>query len=344
MPDDSPHGRRTSIIDVAAHAGVSRQTVSNVLHDRRTNVSSDTYDRVLAAIAELGYQPNRAAQNLRTRRSMQIGYHLSGEHLRVVNGFFAQFLHALIRQAARDRYQVVVFTHQDDPLRTFTDLVAQRTIDAFVLSESAVDDPRARLLADRGIPFACMGRLAADLPQQWVDVDNAAGMRDLIDHLVARGHRSFAYAGADGGEYWKTERLDGAVAGLAAHGLRLAGRDVFHGDDAGIRRFARRVLTRTRVPDVIVCGSDAVAAVVVNVAHALGRRVGADVAVTGFDGGAVGMFMEPVLTSVHIPLEEIAHELVQRCRREIETGPTGAPGLILPTRVVEGASAGPVRR
>lgn len=332
-------GRRVGIVDVAAHAGVSRQTVSNVLNGRRSNVSSGTYDRVLAAMEFLGYQPHRAAQNLRSRRSMQIGYHMFGEQLQSVNGFFVQFLQALIRQAASENYQVVVFTHQDDPLRTFQELIAQRNIDAFVLSESAVDDPRARLLADKGIPFACMGRLSGDLPQRWVDVDNVAAMRGLVDHLVGRGHRSFAYVGADGGEYWKTERFEGFAAGLRAHGLRVNGRDVMHGDDNSVRGFVRRLLSRTSSPDAIVCGSDAIAAVVIHVAHAMGRAVGTDVAVTGFDGGAIGMLTEPALTSVRIPIERIAHELMQRCRREIEHGPSGEPGLLVPTEIVPGASA-----
>jgi DNA-binding LacI/PurR family transcriptional regulator len=334
-----PGPRRVGIVDVAAHVGVSRQTVSNVLNGRRSNVSSETYDRVLAAMASLGYQPHRAAQNLRSRRSMQIGYHMFGDQLQSVNGFFVQFLQSLVRHAAGDDYQVVVFTHQDDPLRTFRDLIAQRNIDAFVLTESAVDDPRVRLLADNGIPFACMGRLAPDLPQQWVDVDNVAGMRALVDHLTGRGHRTFAYAGADGGQYWKAERFEGFRLGLAAHGLRVPERNVVHGGDDAIRGFVRRLLTRARTPDVIVCGSDAIAAAVVHLAHAMGRAVGTDLAVTGFDGGAIGSLMEPTLTSVGIPIDRIAHELVRRCRREIDHGPTGDPGLLVPTGIITGATA-----
>jgi DNA-binding LacI/PurR family transcriptional regulator len=89
----------------------------------------------------------------------------------------------------------------------------------------------------------------------------------------------------------------------------------------------------------VVCSSDAVAAVVVNVAHSLGLVVGRDVAVTGFDGGAIGMFTEPTLTSVRIPVEQIARELIHRCRREIESGPTQEPGLLVPTELVLGGSA-----
>jgi DNA-binding LacI/PurR family transcriptional regulator len=334
-----PRERRVGIVDVAVAAGVSRQTVSNVLNGRRENFSGDTYARVLAAMSRLGYQPNRAAQTLRSRRSMQIGYQMLGEQRDSVNGFFLRFLQALVRQAADLDYQVLVFTHRDDPVQAVKEAVARHNVDAFILSESAVDDPRVRLLADTRVPFATMGRLAPDLPQHWVDVDNVAGMLPLVDHLVAKGHRSFAFVGTRGDEYWKTERLRGLVQGLDAHRLRIPDRNVQFGDDAGIRRFTRRLLTRARPPSAIVCGSDAVAATVVNVAHAMGRVVGRDVAVTGFDGGAIGLMTEPTLTSARIPIERIARELVQRCQREIDEGPTGEPGLLVPTELVIGGSA-----
>jgi DNA-binding LacI/PurR family transcriptional regulator len=330
---------RVGIVEVAARAGVSRQTVSNVINGRRESFSQDTHERVLTAMEELGYQPNRAAQSLRSRRSMLIAYHMFGAQLESMNGFFVRFLQALVRQAALEDYQVVVFTHSGDPLRTFREMAARRDVDAFILSESAVDDERVRLLAGSGIPFACMGRLAPDLPQQWVDVDNAAGMLPLVDHLVATGRRTFAFIGSDGGGYWVGERLDGLRQGLAEHGLRVADRDVHFGDDQQIRRFTRRILSRRTPPSAIVCSSDAVAAVVVNVAHSMGRVVGQDVAVTGFDGGAIGMTTEPQLTSVRIPIDQIARELVRRCRREIEQGPTGEPGILLPTEVFLGGTA-----
>jgi DNA-binding LacI/PurR family transcriptional regulator len=339
-PGSSRRDRRVGIVDVAARAGVSRQTVSNVINARKEYYSQDTYERVLAAMEHLRYQPDRAAQSLRSRRSMQIGYHMFGKQLESVNGFFLHFLQALVKQAALDDYQVLVFTHHDDePLQVFRELIARRSVDAFILSESAVDDPRVHLLADSRIPFACMGRLAPTLPQQWVDVDNVAGMQPLVEHLVTAGHRSFAYAGDGSGNYWTSERFEGLQRALADHGLSVPAANVHYGDDAGTRSFVRRLLRRKRPPSAVVCSSDAVAAVAVNVAHSLGLVVGRDVAITGFDGGAIGMFTEPTLTSVRIPVEQIARELIHRCRREIESGPTGRPGLLVPTELILGGSA-----
>lgn len=332
--------RRVGIVDVAAAAGVSRQTVSNVLNGRDEYYSAVTYEKVTTAMRELGYQPNRAAQTLRSRRTMQIGYHIFGEQLDRAQGFTLHFLLSLVKTAAQVDHQVLVFTHRrDDPLGVFKDLVARHAVDAVILSESSVEDQRARFLADSGIPFACFGRLAPDLPQHWVDVDNVAGMGAVVDMLVAEGHRRLAYLGAAGDQYWKAERLDGFLRRTTDHGVRVPKASIFRGPDQGIRRRARQLLTGKNPPSAIVTGSDAVAAVVVNVAHSLGLRVGADVAVTGFDGGAVELMTEPTLTTARIPVERISRELVDRCLRQVEHGADEDPGLLLPTELVRGGSA-----
>lgn len=332
--------RRVSIMDVAAVAGVSRQTVSNVLNGRDEYYSEATHAKVTEAMRSLGYQPNRAAQTMRSQRTMQIGYHIFGDQLESVQGFTLHFVQSLVKAAAEADNHVLVFTnHRDDPLRVFKDLVARRTVDAVIISESHVDDDRAKFLADSGMPFACFGRLAPELPQHWVDVDNVAGIRAVADMLVAKGHTRFAYLGAGGDQYWKLERLAGFKAALAAHDLRLPRSAVYRGSDQGIRRQTRRLLTSPTPPSAIVTGSDAVAAVVVNVVHSLGLTVGEDVAVTGFDGGALGLVTEPVLTSARIPVERISRELVTHCLRQVEGTSDEALGLLVPTELVLGGSA-----
>ncbi len=335
-----PGERRPNIVDVARLAGVSRQTVSNVLNGRDSYFSSETRVRVTAAMESLGYRPSRAAQSMRSQRTMQLGYHMFGEQLDAMQGFTLSFLQALVKAADREGYHVVVFTHREHvPLQVFEDLIARRGVDGFILSESQLDDPRARLLAGAGVPFASFGRLAPDLPQQWVDVDNVAGMTALVDYLVGKGHRQLAYLGADGGQYWKRERLDGFRLGLARYGLQVADDAVIHGSDAGLRDAVRDLLSRPQRPSAIVASSDAVAAVALSVINSLGLRAGRDVAITGFDGGGIGLLTEPTLTSVRIPVERIARELITRCHSEITSGPTGRPGILVRTEIVQGCSA-----
>jgi DNA-binding LacI/PurR family transcriptional regulator len=330
---------RSDINDVARLARVSRQTVSNVLNNR-TGYTEETRHRVLRAIAALDYQPHRAARSLRSQRTMQLSYHMPGEQLAADNAFVLGFIQALVRAAADRCHHVLVFTDHDDELEVFRELVAIRGVDGFILSGSRIDDARARFLAEAGIPFAMFGRTAPDLPQTWVDIDGVAAASAMIDHLVARGHREFAYLGYDAKNYWDVERLEGFRKGLADHGIRVAERSIVKVRTIeSVHGAVRRLLNRKRRPTAIVAGSDVLAAVALNEARSLGLRPGSDLAVTGFDGGFVRQMTEPTLTSVRVPVDVIAAELIDRCLRERDDGPTGDPGLLVPTEMVVGGSA-----
>jgi DNA-binding LacI/PurR family transcriptional regulator len=335
----TPGKARSDINDVARLARVSRQTVSNVLNNR-TGYSEDTRARVLRAIEELDYQPHRAARSLRSQRTMQLGYHMPGEQLAADNAFVLGFIQALVRGAAYRGHHVLVFTEQDDELEVFRELVAIRGVDGFILSGSRGDDPRARYLHEAGVPFATFGRTAAHLPQTWVDIDSVAAVASAVDYLVDRGHESFAYLGYAAQKQWDVERLEGYRKGLADHGLRISERSIIQGRTLqAVHGQVLRLLERKRRPTAIVSGSDVLAAVAVNAAKSMGLRVGQDVAVTGFDGGFVQQMTEPVLTSVRIPVDRIADELIGCCLREIDEGPTDAVGVLVPTEIAVGGSA-----
>jgi DNA-binding LacI/PurR family transcriptional regulator len=184
------------------------------------------------------------------------------------------------------------------------------------------------------------GRTGPGLPQSWVDTDSVAAAASAVDYLVERGHESFAYLGYDAQNYWDLERLEGFRKGLADHGIRVAERNILLGHALDeIHAAVVRLLARKRRPTAIVSGSDVLAAVAVNAARSVGLRVGQDLAVTGFDGGFVQQMTEPTLTSVRIPVDRIAAELIARCLREIDDGPTGEPGLVVPTEIAAGGSA-----
>jgi DNA-binding LacI/PurR family transcriptional regulator len=334
-----PEGKaRSDINDVARMARVSRQTVSNVLNNR-TGYSEETRARVQRAIEALDYQPHRAARSLRSQRTMQLGYHMPGEQLAAENAFVLGFIQALVRAAADHGHHVLVFTEQGDVLEVFRELVAIRGVDGFILSGSRGDDPRARYLHQAGVPFAVFGRTAPGLPQTWVDIDSVAAVRSAVDYLVARDHESFAYVGYDA-ESWDVERLEGFRKGLADHGIRVGERSIILGRTLeAVHAAVLRLLGGKRPPTAIVTGSDVLAAVAVNAAKSLGLRVGQDVAVTGFDGGFVRHMTEPVLTSVRIPVDRIAAELIACCLRMIDDGTAQSTGILVPTEIAVGASA-----
>jgi DNA-binding LacI/PurR family transcriptional regulator len=125
---------------------VSRQTVTNVLYNRTRYYSEDTRDRVLRAIAELNYQPHRAARSLRSQRTMQLGFHMAAEQLAPDNAFVLNFIQDLVRAVAQRGHHILVFTENGDELEAFGKLVAMHGVDGFILSGSRVDDTWVQFL------------------------------------------------------------------------------------------------------------------------------------------------------------------------------------------------------
>jgi DNA-binding LacI/PurR family transcriptional regulator len=330
---------RYTIDDVARLAGVSRQTVSNVLQSRG-GFGADTAARVLSAATTLDYRPHRGASSLRSKRTMQLGYHMPHSHLRPNSIILLQFMHLLVRAAARVGYDLLVFAPDRHVLDEMSELIDSRTVDAFVLSELDLPDSRVTLLSERRVPFACFGRTASDLPQSWVDIDNVAGVATVVDYLVGRGIDRLAYVGYAGPAYWNEERLRGFQQGAGRHRIRVPKKWILSvDDDADVPAAVRRLLTGKQRPGGIITSNDALAALIYPVAASLGLAIGKDLAVTGFGGSEVLPLHDPPLTTVVLPVEDIAARVVDRALREISGASAGEPGQIVVPQLAIGASA-----
>ena len=327
---------------VASYAGVSRQTVSNVLNAPE-RVDPATLAKVQAAIAALGYQPSRTARSLATRQAGLIGYGLArhpGHSL-----FMDPFLHGLTEAVEETGRHLLVFTAPDgEPgLATYADLIAQRAVDAFIVSDTVDDDPRHGWLAGRGVRFASFGRTwpeQGEQPGPWVDVDGAGACGELVTRLHAAGHERIAFvawplpvpmgAGHDRQRGWQAEcrRL-----GLPEQVVHADG----DGMDGGARA-AAALLDGRRPPTAIVVVSDLLAVGVLSEIRRRGMRPGQDVWVTGFDDSLLATSVEGGLTTVRQPIDELAHVLV----RLLDTEPVDrreGSGILLPGRIVARGSA-----
>ena len=330
-----------TIQDVAQAASVGRQTVSNVLNGSG-RVGEATRARVLEAVTALGYQPHHGARSLRSRRTRQLAYVLPRAQLLPGNHIMQEFLQSLAEASARQGHRVLVAVPDGDPLDEIHRLIASRTVDAFLLSELQPDDPRVMLLAEARAPFACFGRIGAGLPQHWVDIDNHAAIIGAVEHVLARGFGRPAFVGYRTESHWDLGRVSGFKAGLAHHGVPGGEADVLLVDEADARRRIRSLLTAARRsggrPDAIVTGSDRLAAVVYGVAAELRMRIGRDLGVTGFDGSAAGALLHPRLTSVAIPVQEIARRVTARALRQLDHGPDESAGEVVPAMLRVGES------
>jgi DNA-binding LacI/PurR family transcriptional regulator len=297
-----------TIHDVARMAGVSRQTVSNVLNTPAI-VRPDTRERVQSAIAELGYRPHESARRLRTRKSSTLGIRIDPMTDGISGSVLDRFLHALTEQAARQGLRVMLFTATDpqDEIAQFARLRDGADVDAFVLTSTFHGDPRTQWLIDNGQSFVTFGRPwgiddMADPQHLWVDVDGWFGLHEATSALLAEGHRRVAYIGWPSPSGTGDDRHRGWRDAMLEHGSidagDLAPLDVAVEDGVASGGAAmRELLSRPGGVDAVVCASDSLA---------LGALIasGGRVPVVGYDNTPVAAALG--LSSVEQPLDEVA--------------------------------------
>ncbi|MDX3762286.1 LacI family DNA-binding transcriptional regulator [Streptomyces mirabilis] len=343
-----------TLVDVARAAGVSRQTVSNVINAPE-RVRPETRERVELFIARLGYQPNRLAQALRANTSRMVGYRIEPPTADALDPFHDRLLHSLSEAGrAADRH-LLLFPADDDAAEIE---VCQRLhrgagVEAFVLYGVEAQDPRPRALIDLGVPFVAFGRTAQGSEEYaWVDVDNFFGIAAAVDHLVRRGHRRIGYVGLKPEENVGGQRARGWHAAIDrqglpsdCHALVLCGQDTV---PAGMQ-MAFALLERSDPPTAIVTASDTLAVGVMRAAQQWGVEVGRDLAVVGFDDSPTAAALE--LSSIRQPMAEIGQQIMATLlglAPAAEGGPGTAQGsggkLLMPTLIVRSSSASPAPR
>ena len=327
-----------TLADVAERAGVSRQTVSNAVNNPEL-LRPDTLARVQDAIAELGYSPNRAARNLRTRASHLIGLKFNPAQEGTANAAMDRFVHTLVDTAGDSGYHVLLFagSGDDDAVTAYDDLLRATAVDAFIVTDTYLGNPQAAWLTQRRAPFVAFGRPwdNPDATHSWVDVDGAAGTELATNHLLDQGHTRVAWIGWRKDSFIGEDRRSGWTRAMHARDLPTTGLASRVEDTVSSGREAATVLLDEASPSAFVCASDTLA---MGVLHALGDRGihwGRDIAVVGFDDSQVALVVPGGLTSVRQPLEQVAVELVKALEGLLSTPPVAGPGVLLsPTLAV----------
>ncbi|MFI6939839.1 LacI family DNA-binding transcriptional regulator [Streptomyces sp. NPDC050418] len=303
--------------DVARTAGVSQAAVSLVLGDKwRGRVSETTAERVREAARDLGYRPNLAARNLRlgsTRTALLVVPALT-------NDFFARVYTGAARIAAAHDFGVVLYPSPDgigpakDPFAS-----ARSALDGVIASSMA-----AGALADiRGgadLPLVMLDSDPADpAAAAHVNVDLADGMRQMTTHLLELGHRRFLHLAAAVDSWTFSVRAD-----AIAQALRSAPDATLHTEPAplsvhGARAAAERALTGPGPrPTAVICDDDIIAAGACKGVRRLGLRIPEDISVAGFDDLALSTAVDPELTTIRLPAEQVGERGMQALLHVLE--------------------------
>ncbi|GIJ20683.1 LacI family transcriptional regulator [Micromonospora lutea] len=333
--------RDPAMTDVARLAGVSHQTVSRVLNGH-PNVREQTRLRVQAAIAELGYRPNRAARALVTGRSQVIGVVAQNTTLYGP----ASLLAALEQTAAESGFAVSVGSVRDLDHRSISAVVerhlAHRVAGIVVIApvESA-GEALERLPQD--VPLVTVDG-DPHRPMPLVTVDQAAGARAATQHLLDAGHRTVWHVSGPSDWFDSAGRIEGWREALTSAGAEIPPLVPADWSAAAGYRCGQML---ARMPDVtaVFTANDHLALGVLRALHEHGRRVPDDISVVGFDDVPEAAYFIPPLTTVRPDFGAVARASLEMLLTQIESVSGGAlRRTIAPTLVARRSVAPPPRR
>jgi DNA-binding LacI/PurR family transcriptional regulator len=344
-----------TIHQVAAEAGVSPSTVSNVLNGRSDRMLPQTRERVEQAIARLGYRPNGPARQLRTGRSQVVGLVVPS----VANPFWGTFARHLEAAALQAGYRVLLCNSERDPERErdYLEELWADGIRGVVLCSSLPSLQHVLPLVERGLAMVAFDRTAqAGDPPSLVNisVDNTVGAELATRHLLQLGHRRLAFVSGSLRSVNRRARFRGFETALEEFGLTAADALVWSGGpedqygDLDIphlgRTAARELLATDRPPTAIVAVNDMCALGISAGARDAGLQVGVDVSVVGFDDIVLADLATPPLTTIRQPLPAMADAAFAHLRSGVEpaaaNGSTGSSLLMRPELIVR-ESTGP---
>lgn len=327
-----------TIGDVAQKAGVSIATVSRVLN-QTVKVSDDTATRVHRAIEELGYVPQAAARNLARRKTNTIGLLLPD----IASDFFFPILRGSEIAARQAGFDLLIAIQPLEVHKNDANLLGSHNTDGLLVFAGDLDEETLAHLPGPDFPIVLLYHSA---PQgsniTSIVVENRNGARRLVEHLIDVHHcRRIAFLrGPDGNEDSQWRELGYRLA-LSTHHLEFDERLIATGafEEAQGRVAVEGLLKQGIQFDAIFAGDDDTAIGCLSALAQAGLRVPQDVALVGFDDMTPARYLNPPLTTVRAPTEQVGREAVQQLVRRIRYGQT-EPMILLPTELVIRQSCG----
>ena len=302
-----------SIRDVAALAGVSVGTVSNVLN-RPDIVAEPTRGRVQAAIAQLGFIRNESARQLRAGRSRTIGLVV----LDVANPFFTDVARGVEDEASESGLAVILCNSDDQETKEihYLELLEEHRVQGILITPVAADGERLARLQRRGTPVVLVDSRSPSRGQCSVSVDDVLGGELAVAHLLAEGHERIAFVGGPPSFRQVTDRREGAVRALAKAGRTAADLQLIDTPalnvTAGQRAGAGLAdLAPADRPTAVFCANDLLALGVLQEMTARRIRVPEEVAIVGYDDIDFAAAAAVPLSSVRQPRQQLGRTAAQ---------------------------------
>jgi LacI family transcriptional regulator len=330
--------RKPTMSDVARLAGVGTMTVSRVLSGT-VPVSADTAQRVQTAIEQLNYRPNELARAFRGQRSRSIGLIIPY----LYDPFFANCAHAVTTVAKEHGYSVIITTSNEDPDAEYAEaeLMLQRHVDGLVVIPARFRQSRLTRALFGKTPVVVFDRPVDDPAMDVVLVQNTAGARRMVEHLIEHGHQRIAFMGLSRVLFTINARFLGYRRALQDAGLQ---EDSFFGCESqeDTLRAVEQKLRGPNAPTAILTSNTLATRYVLSALMHLGVKMPNDLAFAGFDDFDMAEFTSPPLTVVRQPAQEMGRVATSLLFDRIARGELPQTGnrIVLPVEIVLRRSCG----
>lgn len=341
----APEKSRSTLTDVAKMAGVSESTVSLVLAGKglRRRISADTHDRVRIAAHDLGYTPSLLHRSMQRGRTQVLSLYNAFRNRDRDDLYMNRLTAAITHAGGVLGYDILVHSNFQRDTRETYEFLNGGLSDGLVLFGPSADEPLLPLLRNSRLPTVIIGPRRDESALSTVLDDEALGMKLIAEALVSNGHRRIAAIVESLGRVLDpTGRLDRLRHELAIHGVVLDESDVIvwkgSAEDA-----VQQLRALPSKPTAFFVWHDRVAYRIVEACEKLGVRVPEELSVVGYDGLVWPSTSGHIVTSVQVPLHEMAEVGVALLHRLIE-GDRGPLTKTLPVHFLTGTTLGPSNR
>ena len=294
-----------TIRDVARRAQMSVATVSRALNGFE-NVSEQARERIAAAVAELGYVPHAGARSLSLARNNAIGVVLPDLH----GEFFSEIVRGMDREASRRGHLLLLSTlHAGGEQATNAMRAMRGRVDGLIVMAPHLGADELSAALPKGLPSILINTRAGAGQHPSIHLDNAAGVRAVVDHLASLGRKRLVHIAGPADNIDAQEREAAFREAVAAHGLegRIVGGDFeMESGEAAIRRLLAEAIEF----DAVFAANDNMAIGTLEALRAAGKRVPEEVAVVGFDDIPLARHMG--ITTVRVRIAELGERALQR--------------------------------
>ncbi len=331
-----------TIKDIARRAGVSHTTVSRALRgDAR--ITADTTERILQLAEQLGYIPNSIAQSLNAQRTNTIGMLVTS----VADPVVMDFMEGAEEIAQERGYCIFLSTSRNDPVREFhiVETFQRRRVDGVIVVASRSGVQYGLALDRIQVPLVLLDSEEIHDSHPAVNVDNIGGAAVAVRHLLALGHRQVGYIGATDRPLTNLKRLAGYTETLQQAGIPVAPNWVINpvaDDDIQRGRLGLEHCLAAGVT-AIFCYNDQIAISVLNSCYHKGIAVPQQLSVAGFDDIRPASYVNPPLTTVRQPLQQMGRTGMEMVLALIEKRTVQNQRLDCTLMVRASTSTAPVR-